>query len=238
MRSLWCSTLNLSNSSIRRGIYNTVADCYVILKKGKQPKKIRRRYKTLIIIAIVVLSAIWYYFGRILPVMHSIIEERTYIHISKAVDESASGLMSRLTYDDYVIVRTGDDGTVSYIGINSVSMNMFARNMTESVRNKIAEFENSGVTVPFGVFTGITLMSGIGPDCEMRVLSLAVASAKFESSFTSAGINQTLLSVYVVIDVSGEIILPGYAKDITRSTQILVSETVIVGKTPNTYVDL
>lgn len=191
----------------------------------------------MIILSILIGVGFWYYFGRIAPVMYTIIEEKTRMLFSEAIDDNASKLIDHLVYEDYVIMRTDAEGNLTYLGINSVSMNKFSRQVTTLIRGSMAEFETNGVDIPLGAFTGITFLSGIGPGVQMQVLSLAVVDANYVSSFIDGGINQTLHRLYIIIEITGEIILPGYTKSITNSSQVLVSESVIVGKTPNTYLD-
>lgn len=222
-----------------------MADSYYIIKeykpkptpKQKTARKKRKLLKALLIIAVLTGLCVWYYFGRIAPVIHTIIEEKSRMLISEAIDDSASELVDDLTYDDYIIMRTDAEGHLTYLGINSVSMNKFSRKVTELVRNRMTAFETNGVSIPMGAFTGIAFMSGIGPEVQLQVATLAVVDANFTSSFTDAGINQTLHRLYIIIEVSGDIVLPGYTRPIVNSSQILVSESVIVGKTPNTYLD-
>lgn len=215
-----------------RRIYNNVAECYVVRKKRK-----KRALKTVIIIALIIGCACWYYFCNVAPSVFAVINDKTIMMISESIDDSASELIADLKADDYVIVRTNADGEVTYVGVNSVSMNIFARNVTESVRRRLAVIENNGIAIPAGTFTGIPFLMSSGATVDMRALTLAVVDADFVSTFDDAGINQTVHKMYVIVEVTGEIVLPGYVRSISNSSQILISETVIVGKTPDTYFD-
>lgn len=60
---------------------------------------------------------------------------------------------------------------------------------------------------------------------------------KFSSKFTSAGINQTLHSIFVDVQTSVSIILPTRTVQVGGSSQVLIAESVIVGKVPDVYLN-
>ena len=57
-------------------------------------------------------------------------------------------------------------------------------------------------------------------------------SADFNSSFESAGINQTKHQIYLDVKTSVYSFLPGFRTTTDVETNILVAETVIVGAVP------
>ena len=61
-------------------------------------------------------------------------------------------------------------------------------------------------------------------------------STSYESKFESAGINQTRHKIYLNISAKVRLKLPMNNDDIDVSTQIPVSDTIVVGKIPNTTI--
>ncbi len=55
------------------------------------------------------------------------------------------------------------------------------------------------------------------------------------SSLTSAGINQTLHTVSLEVTASVEIVLPSGPRDVSTVTDVLLCESVIVGKVPDAF---
>ena len=55
------------------------------------------------------------------------------------------------------------------------------------------------------------------------------------SKFTSVGINQTLHSIYIDVISTIELNMPLNSATSTCKTQILISETILVGKVPDIY---
>jgi sporulation protein YunB len=61
---------------------------------------------------------------------------------------------------------------------------------------------------------------------------------KYESIFESAGINQTRHKIYVQVYVKLKVIIPTKNDEIEVKGEIPIAETIIVGKIPNTSINL
>ena len=81
------------------------------------------------------------------------------------------------------------------------------------------------------------LKTNIGEINRMKtdVLSIRNSDAVFDSSFSQAGINQTLhrLNMQVSVDVS--VLILGQTSSFTVNSGVVVAETVIVGEVPDTF---
>ena len=69
----------------------------------------------------------------------------------------------------------------------------------------------------------------------MKILSIRNSDATFESTFTHAGINQTMhqLRMCVLVDVS--VLILGQTVSFCVESDVVVAETIIVGKVPDTF---
>ena len=97
--------------------------------------------------------------------------------------------------------------------------------------------DTSDLGIPLGSLILPEVLSGRGPEIPIKIISIRNSDAYFESSFSQAGINQTLhkLSMNVLVDVS--VLVLGKTENFTVKSQVVVAETVIVGNVPNTYLD-
>ena len=57
----------------------------------------------------------------------------------------------------------------------------------------------------------------------------------FISEFTPAGINQTLHKLFMEVTATVHIIIPGAENKVTTITQVLIEESIIIGKIPDVY---
>ena len=67
--------------------------------------------------------------------------------------------------------------------------------------------------------------------------SVGEVTADYANSFTSAGVNQTLHRVCLDIHATVRLFLPGEVLPVSVSSSVCVAETVIVGETPDTYLN-
>lgn len=201
-------------------------------------KRRRRLLKTIIIAAVAIAVAAVYYYLRIAPVISTVVTERTRMQVSQAIDDMTESHLYDVTYDDFVISRYDDEGNVTFIQINSVKVNLFARRVTSLIRSEMKTFEEQGVQIPLGTVTGIPLLSDLGPELTYNVLDLGVVDADFISEFTDAGVNQTLHRLYMKIIVNMRIVLPGYSLAFDNSSTVMICENVIVGDVPLGQIDI
>ena len=66
---------------------------------------------------------------------------------------------------------------------------------------------------------------------------LSSSTASFRSELTAAGINQTRHQIFLELNVQLSFLLPWRDMDTSVQTEVLVSETVIVGKVPASYMN-
>ena len=199
--------------------------CYKIKRK-------KRKIKLIIISLIIIGLFALYYFLRIAPVMTTVVKESVKMQVSKAIDDMTDSELQTKNYEDFVITRYNDEGYLSVLQINSVNVDLFAREVTALIREEMSEFEKEGVRFPLGTITGLPFLSGIGPELELNLINLGIVDADFFSEFSSAGINQTIHKLYMRIVVNMTIVLPGYTTSFENSSQVIICESIISGKVP------
>ena len=72
----------------------------------------------------------------------------------------------------------------------------------------------------------------------MKMEQIGNINTSYDSVFESAGINQVRHKIYLDIEVKMRLIVPLASKDIDLTCEIPVSETIIVGKIPDTSVNI
>ena len=80
------------------------------------------------------------------------------------------------------------------------------------------------------------LFSGMGPSVTVYVSPIGNVSTAYVSEFVSAGINQTRHRIYLEIICDVAIVMPAGNHDTQILTPIIVSECIVVGQVPNSYV--
>ena len=131
--------------------------------------------------------------------------------------------------------RDGDGGitaiSADVAAVNTLAAEVLARAV------EATEQEDLQVRIPVANLLGSAMLMNRGPAVEVDVLMLSSSSAGFRSEITSAGINQTRHQLFLDLDVQLSFLLPWRDMDTSVQTEILISETVIVGKVPDSYLN-
>ncbi len=208
---------------------------FVYYKRKNRKKSFKRFFSFLLILTIIFFCVI-YYKKVVISNLNDVCVEKTQaisvICINKAILTSFS---EPIDYYDLIKVEKNSNGDIVMISSNSQKLNQLSRSLTENATIKLQEEIKKGIKLPFLAFSGISFLSGYGKEVNFKALTVENVSCDFVSKFSSVGINQTLHGIYV--DIKSEIILefPLDKKVKTFSTNVLLSETVLIGKVPEVY---
>ena len=142
-----------------------------------------------------------------------------------------------IQYERIVYFEKDLDGRITALKTNMSEINRLKTSILNLVNDEILAMDHSQLGIPIGSLILPELMAGRGAEIPIKIMSIRNSDAYFESSFSQAGINQTLhmLSMNVLVDVS--VLVLGKTESFTVSSQVVVAETVIVGDVPETYLD-
>lgn len=90
----------------------------------------------------------------------------------------------------------------------------------------------------FGSFTGVRIISGLGPDVNIKFLDTGTVETKVRSEFESTGINQTIHRIYLDVKCKVSILTPYNVIEETIINEVVLIENVVVGLVPSTYYNL
>ena len=89
--------------------------------------------------------------------------------------------------------------------------------------------------IPLGAFTGLSLISNYGPKIPLSYCLTGSFSAELQSTFESAGLNQTIHHIRLVVTSHIVTASVDYKDTMTFSTDFEIAQSVIVGDIPTTY---
>ena len=138
-------------------------------------------------------------------------------------------------YDDLFSVVRDDAGNIEMVQANSPEINMVAREIANLAQANLDALDLKEISIPIGTFTGLALLTGLGPDVTISVMPIGSALCDFVSYFIAAGINQTLHKIYIDVHAEISIITPLDEPTITVKAEVLVAENLIVGEVPEFY---
>lgn len=202
----------------------------------KKPKKRKRRIILLIILSFFILC-LFYYFKVICPIIVSLSEEKIRSLATSSISKVVGNVMNseNLNYNDLVITTYAQDNKVELIEINTVRVNQIIREITDDVQEEFNSLSKQGIKISIGTFTGIPFLYGIGPEVPIKLVPIGTVNTKVLSNFEAAGINQTLHRLYFIISANVGMVLPAKTQNFVTELEVLLCESVIVGKIPDVY---
>ena len=121
------------------------------------------------------------------------------------------------------------------ISSNVIVINEIISDIAIKIQEELNKVDNSKFKISMGSFTGSRVLSGRGPQIEVKMSTIGNLDTDLRSEFSDAGINQTLHKIYLQVECQVVILTPFDTIEEKIANQVLLSEAVIVGTTPSTY---
>ena len=206
------------------------------VKNRKGRIKRFKRFFTLIVILSIIIGGIFHINGAVFNLVSGICEDYTRANALSAIHNSVmTSLSDTITYSDLIRVEKNKDGDISLMSADSLKINSISRTVAINVEKILKEKLKEGIPVPIFAFTGIKLASGYGPTVKYDAITVASVNCGFDGKFEQMGINQTLHSLFVVVDCRVDIEFLYKKRTFDCTSEILISEAVLVGKVPEVY---
>ena len=196
-----------------------------------------RRFKILIVfICLFAVSTLIYFQRNVTRVLISISEATIRSVTTVAVNDAIYyTLNDSLRYEDLITIDRDAAGNVTSITTDSLKINKIARDTAYLSQENLTKMSAEGIMVPIGALTGIEALAGFGQKINIKIIPISNVECKFVSKFVGAGINQTKHSLYLEIVSDISIILPSKSTNLASTIEVLICESVITGKIPDTY---
>ncbi|OCA96756.1 sporulation protein YunB [Clostridium beijerinckii] len=190
----------------------------------------------LIIVIIVILNITVVFFDQ--RVMPSVTEIATIMAKSQTLDiinkKSVDILSKDFKYDEMVKIEKDNQGNIILIQADTGKLNYIAAELSTECNKELSDMKNNAIKVPLGWMSDKSAFYNVGPKISVEIEPIGNISTSYESKFESAGINQTRHKIYLNVTAKIRLRLPLRNQDAEVSTQVPVSDTIIVGKIPNT----
>ena len=203
--------------------------------KSSPLKKLKKGIILAVIFLVIVVVCI-YTLNSVSPTIVAFSEAKIKSLTTAAVNSAIFEVMLEpISYGDLVSIEKNADGEITLIAANSMIINKLARDMAQSTETYIEKMGEQDVKIPIGTLSGSPLLAGKGFKVTIRVLPLGSVKCQFVSEFETAGINQTRHKIYLDVVATISIVLPTSQSIVKTNTPVLVSESIIVCKVPDTY---
>jgi len=153
----------------------------------------------------------------------------------KAVNHAVSSIVSIGTYRELTDIRYDANGKITSISANMMQMNGMSSDIALASQGYLELFATTGIPVPIGTFSGFPIITGKGPDVNLRVVPVGATNVRFDSQFTSAGINQTHHRIVLKVRTLVNLIMPLGSRHVEAEIEALLCESIIIGEVPEFF---
>ncbi len=205
--------------------------------KRKRKKTNKKRNAVFIILICIVLTAVFALNHALRMKLRDIAVYKCKNSATDMINRSIQNTLDDLdyTYSDLVEINKNSENEITSVSCVSSKINSLKTNISNEINKDFKNQDKNGFSIAVGTISGINLFSGVGPDITVHFEKEGSVKTNIKSSFSSAGINQTLHRIY--IEVSSDIVAVAAAGTYKSSveTEFLLAETVIVGEIPERY---
>ena len=201
--------------------------------------KFKKRIIGVLTLVIIIVLSIFYYNLVMLPIIKETASAKVRSLATAAVNNAVFYAITEKTdYNNLITIYSDSFGKINMIQADSVKINALARETSKASQDSINKIGDQGIDLALGTLTGFDLIIGQGPKVHIKTLPVGTVNTEFYSEFTSCGINQTRHKIYIVVEATIDVILPFIKERIITNTEVLVSESVLLGEVPDTYMKL
>jgi sporulation protein YunB len=176
-----------------------------------------------------------YYFYIAAPTARAAAAAEISAELSSVVNDGAYRALKDFGADGLLKILRDSDGNITLVQTDAAAVNRIARAIVKRVEEGLGVVRPA-ITLRLGDFSGISPLFGFGPELKIKTRASDSVSCKYKTVFTESG-NQTLHKLYLTVAAESVLILPAEKKPIRVECDVLIAESVIVGRVPAAYLN-
>ena len=196
----------------------------------------KRLIKPLFVLVVFFCIISWYYMLVLIPIIKTYCSAKINSITEQALNIAVSNVINTtINYDNIMTINYTTNGDINYITANQYMINSISREIIKDAHERIKMLDDEYMLIPLGTLTGVALFSGRGTKVKLSASPVSIISSSFDSQFVSVGINNTLHKIYLDVIARVDVNLPIKKQTINVKQQVLLCESIIVGKVPSVY---
>lgn len=141
-------------------------------------------------------------------------------------------------YSEIIKEEKNKNGDIIMIKADTLKLNKLACDVALKAQKELKDVGRIGIKLESGYIFKNNILAYFGPKITIKMEPMGYIETNYRSSFESAGMNQTSHKIYVELKTKVRVIIPLTCNDIEIKNEIPIAETIIIGKIPNTAVQL
>lgn len=199
-----------------------------------------KKIKIISIVFIISIIAVIYMLDKIvLPTVIAVSEGEMKLKAMEVVKKCILGeLDGKFKYKDVIEVEKDTSGNIVMLRADTIKLNQLATNIALKSQEELNKAGRVGINLTLGYITKNNLLSYLGPKITVKMEPLSNVQATYSSVFESVGVNQSIHKIYIKFKTDIRIIFPIKSFDVELNTEMPIAETVIMGKVPDTSIQM
>jgi len=208
--------------------------------KNNKKVLIKKRRIIFFLLIILFVSLYFYLYNNMCDYYLNYSENEASIIINNAISKAINKEILKEIKDKnlYKIIKNKND-EIEMIDYNSYLVNVFLRDVTNDIMKYLKQEEykndNASFYIPMGSIFQSPVLNGKGPKIPVKMELIGSIITGVKSNVKDYGINNSLIEIYIHIEIKEKLILPVTAKEITIINDLPISYKIIKGKIPNYY---
>jgi len=172
------------------------------------------------------------------PILNNVCEVEVTGILTTVINKSINQATSGLSYNDMVRIKTNKQGHIILMEPNLKFVNRLSSDVTLEIQGRLNNLSERVITIPISQIFGVEVLSKFSPRINARIIPHGAVKTDVVDEFDSVGINQTRHRLYLKVDTKVRVVVPLTGTEIAVSTQVPMTEAVIVGQVPQVYIGL
>lgn len=204
----------------------------MLYKKTRKKRSLKKYFILFLVFSIIFVILFEIY---IRPLENKILENRAKVLVEDRISEIADDVISQKEYDYSNLLKKtlSKNKTVTSLSVNTTEVNKLQNEFSDIFQNKMDDRITQYFSVPIGDLINLYFLSTKGPEITFSYDMTGSVDVQLKSDFKSSGINQTVHIVTMVVEAEIVFISNSYMENMFIENEFAVSETVIVGDTPD-----
>lgn len=159
--------------------------------------------------------------------------------VTVSINNAIADIMRNGDYsaDYFVTFEKSEAGEITAISSNMARINALSAKILDRIVGA-TDTHMLTVNIPVGNLTGVSLLMGRGPKVPVKIITMTSSRVEFNNSIVTAGINQTKHQINLEVIVDIDILVPWGTESTQVVTEVLIADTIVVGRVPDTYLSM
>jgi len=195
----------------------------------------RRFFLITVIILIIAVSLSLFAANKIImPAVVVIANQRSVAIVNDVINDSLLKTIYQfdLVSEDFYNLTSDEAGQLSSLSVDTILVSRVASLLAADISNSLSIDSPKPIAVPVGMLTGVPIFAAIGPDFSINIIPTGEARVEYETSFTSAGINQINFQVWLNVTTTMRITIPLQEETVPITRRVPLVNTVFAGTVP------